>query len=327
MKAKNEDKFNDRKYQTELKEKIARLKKQRKAIIVVHNYQREEIQDIADVIGDSFQLSKGVIKADAEVIVFCGVHFMAETASILNPRRTVLLPVKEAGCPMADMVTCEKLRALKAEHPDAAVVSYVNTSARLKAESDICCTSSNAIEVVRSLKEHRKVIFVPDRNLGRYVQANVPEKEIILWPGFCPTHIRLSEEEVKTMKAAHPGAEFIAHPECQPDVLALADHICSTGGMFKSVKSSAAREFIIGTEGGMIYRLQKENPEKKFYLASDHLVCPSMKLITLGWVAHSLETMTHEIKVEGEVREKALQALNRMLEHTGDNPLSAIAGY
>lgn len=327
MKKHNGEEFNDRKYIEDLKSKIFQLKEKRKAVIIVHNYQRDEVQDIADISGDSLQLSKAAIKTDAEVIVFCGVHFMAETAAILNPNRTVLLPVKEAGCPMADMVSCEKLRKKKAEFPGAAVVTYVNSSVKIKAESDICCTSSNAIEVVKALKEYRKVIFVPDKNLGRYVQANAPDKEIILWEGFCPTHIRLSSEEVKLIREKHPDAEFIAHPECQPEVLALADHICSTGGMFKYVKSSAAKKFIIGTECGMLYRLYRENPGKEFIVASDHLVCPSMKLTTLGWVAHALDTMTNKIIVEEDTRRGALRALNRMLEHTGDTVVSAIAGY
>ena len=308
-------KRDDQKYQEELKKKISRLKKKKNAVILAHNYQRDEIQDIADILGDSLQLARAATKVDADIIEFCGVRFMAESASILNPDKRVLLPVKEAGCPLADMVTPEKLRALKAQHPDAAVVCYVNSSAEVKAESDVACTSSNAIEVVKSLPNER-IIFVPDENLGKYVQLNVPEKEIILWKGFCPTHIRLSEEEVAKAKEEHPQAEFLAHPECNPEVLKLAEQVCSTGGMFKYAKASKSKEFIIGTESGMLYRLQKENPGKKFYLPSEHLICANMKLTTLGWVAHSLEAEVYEVKVPEEVRDRAKKSLDRMLEIT-----------
>jgi quinolinate synthase len=315
-----------RKYIEALKEKIAKLKKQRNAVIIVHNYQRDEIQDIADISGDSLALSQAAVRTAAKVIVFCGVDFMAESASILNPDKVVLLPVKEAGCPMADMVTVERLRAKKREYPNAAVVCYVNSSAQVKGESDVCCTSSNAIEVVRSIPQ-RQIIFVPDRNLARYVQSRVPDKEIIPWDGFCPTHIRLSHEDVVETKKAHPDAEFVAHPECQPDVLELADHICSTGGMFKYIRSSKSKEFIIGTESGMLYRLKRENPDKAFYMPTNRLICPTMKLTTLGWVAHSLEFMVHEIKVSEETKVKAKKALDRMLEISGEKPVAALAGY
>lgn len=316
----------DIKYNELLKKKIAKLKKTRNAVIIVHNYQRDEIQEIADISGDSLALSQAVVRTDADVIVFCGVQFMAESASILNPDKKVLLPVAEAGCPLADMVTPEKLRAKKKEHPEAAVVCYVNSSAEVKAESDIACTSSNAVEVVRSLKE-KEIIFVPDKNLGRYVQTQVPEKMIILWEGFCPTHIRVQEEDILKAKVLYPNAEVIAHPECNPPVLALADHICSTGGMFKYVKGSKSKEFIISTESGMLYKLQKENPDKKFYLPTPHLVCANMKLITLGWVAHSLEKLVYEIKVSDAVREKAKKTLDRMLAVTGEKKEAALAGY
>ncbi|MDD5495622.1 MAG: quinolinate synthase NadA [Candidatus Omnitrophica bacterium] len=316
----------DAKYNELLKKKIAKLKKKRNAVIIVHNYQRDEIQEIADISGDSLALSQAAVRTDAEVIVFCGVQFMAESASILNPDKKVLLPVTEAGCPLADMITPEKLRAKKRQHPQAAVVCYVNSSAEVKAESDIACTSSNAVEVVRSLKE-KQVIFVPDKNLGRYVQKQVPEKEIILWEGFCPTHIRVQEEDIKKAKLAHPKAEVIAHPECNPEVLALSDHICSTGGMFKYVKNSNSNEFIISTENGMLYKLRKDNPGKEFYLPTPHLVCANMKLITLGWVAHSLEEMVYEIKVSGEIRDKAKKTLERMLSVTGEKSGTTISGY
>lgn len=300
------------KYKEELKKTIARLKKKRNAVIIAHNYQRDEIQEIADISGDSLALAQAAVRTDAEVIVFCGVQFMAESASILNPGKMVLLPVPEAGCPLADMITAEKLRSKKKQFPGAAVVCYVNSSAEVKAESDIACTSSNAVEIVRSLKE-KEIIFVPDKNLGRYVQSQVPEKNIILWEGFCPTHIRVQEEDVVKAKNLHPKAEVLAHPECNPEVLSLADHICSTGGMFKYVKESNTDEFIISTESGMLYKLQRDNPGKRFYLPTDHLVCANMKLITLGWVAHSLEKLVYEVRVDGEVRDKALKTLDRML--------------
>lgn len=325
MNAKLQD-HDDIKYNEELKKKIESLKKKRNAVIIAHNYQRDEIQDIADIGGDSLALAQAAVRTDAEVIVFCGVHFMAESASILNPGKKVLIPALEAGCPLADMITPEKLRAERRQYPDAAVVCYVNTSAEVKAESDIACTSSNAVEIVRSLKEKR-IIFVPDKNLGRYVQSQVPDKEIILWKGFCPTHMRVQEEDIVKTKKDHPEAEVIAHPECNPEVLALSDHICSTGGMFKYVKQSGSKEFIIATESGMLYKLQKENPDKKFYLPTQNLLCANMKLITLGWVAHSLEKLVYEVQVSDEVREKALKTLERMLQITGEKKGAAIAGY
>ena len=291
----------------------------------MHNYQRDEVQEIADITGDSLALSKAAVRTDAEVIVFCGVNFMAESASILNPDKLVLLPVKEATCPMADMINAEKLKAMRNRYPDAAVVCYVNSSAVVKAESDIGCTSSNAVEVVKSL-ENREVIFVPDKNLGLYVQSQVPDKKIILWEGFCPSHVRLQEEEVVKTKEMHPDAKFIAHPECNPGVLKLADHICSTAGMFKYVKSSDSKEFIIGTEEGMLYRLKKENPGKLFYMPTDHLICPSMKLTTLGWVAHSLEMLVYEVKVPEEIARRARKSLERMLKVTGEKSGAAISG-
>jgi len=316
----------DLKYNEALKKTIEKLKKKRNAVVIVHNYQRDEVQEIADISGDSLALSQAAVRTDADIIVFCGVKFMAESASILNPDKTVLLPVMEAGCPLADMITPEKLRAKKKEYSGAAVVCYVNSSAEVKAESDIACTSSNAIEVVKSLKE-KQVIFVPDKNLGRYVQSQVPDKEMILWNGFCPTHIRVQEEDVINAKKAHPKAEVIAHPECSPDVLKLSDHICSTGGMFTYVKASKSEEFIIGTESGMLYSLQKENPDKRFYLPTPNLVCANMKLITLGWIAHSLENMVYEVKVADEIRDKAKKALDRMLAVTGEKKGAVISGY
>ncbi len=318
-------KQDDVKYKENLKKKILKLKKERNAVIIVHNYQRDEIQDIADISGDSLALSQAAIRADAKVIVFCGVDFMAESASILNPDKIVLLPVKEAGCPMADMVTIERLKEKKKDYLNAACVCYVNSSAAIKAESDVCCTSSNAIHVVKSLKDYKDIIFIPDKNLGRYVQDNVPDKNIILWEGFCPTHIRVSKEEILRAEEEHPEAEVLAHPECNPDVISVSDHICSTGGMFKYAKASRSKSFIIATESGMLYGLKKANPDKDFYVPSGRLICPTMKLTTLGWVAHSLDAMEHQIKITGEIRDRACEALERMLRISGEKSGAAIS--
>jgi len=304
--------YSDEAYKKKVNAKIKELKKKRNAIILAHNYQRDEIQEIADVRGDSLALARAATDISESTIVFCGVLFMAESASILNPDKLVLLPVKEAGCPLAEMARVEKLRQYRARYPKAAVVCYVNSAAEIKAESDICCTSSNAIKVVKSLSE-KQVIFLPDRNLARYVAQHVPDKEIIVWPGFCITHMRVKEEEVVKAKQEHPEAELIAHPECEPEVLQHADCIASTGGMFSYVKSSPKKEFIIATEMGMLFGLNKENPDKKFYIPSEHLICANMKLTTLGWVLHSLENLVYEVTVDEVIREKARVSLNRML--------------
>jgi len=318
-------KADDVKYNDSLKARIAELKKEKDAIIIVHNYQRDEVQDIADIAGDSLGLSRAAIDTDAKLIIFCGVSFMAETASILNPNKKVILPVKEAGCPMADMITPDKLNAMRQKHPGAVVVCYVNSTASIKAVSDICCTSANAINVCKSLKE-KEIIFVPDRNLGLYVQSQLPEKKIIPWEGYCPTHIRLQPEDVVNIKKEHPKALFLAHPECNPDVLEIADHITSTGGMIKYVEASKEKEFIIGTEMGLLYALKKHCPDKKFYLPTENLVCPSMKLTTLGWVAHALEMEEHEVKVPDDLAKKARIPLQRMLEVTGEAEGAALSG-
>lgn len=316
----------EKRYREDLKAKIARLKKQRSAIIIVHNYQRDEVQEIADITGDSLALSQAAVKTDAKVIVFCGVQFMAESAAILNPDKTVLLPVKEAGCPLADMITAEKLRSLKERHPGAPVVCYVNTTAAVKAESDICCTSSNAVKIVQSLKGHKKVIFVPDKNLGLYVQSQVPDKEIILWEGFCPTHIKVHEEHIRETKSIHPDALVVAHPECSPEVLKMSDVITSTGGMIKYIKNSDKKKFIIATESGLFYKLKKDNADKEFFLPTEQLICPNMKLTTLGWVYHSLEFMEYKITVPGDIAQKAKLALDRMLLVSGEPSGAAISG-
>ncbi|NQT83196.1 quinolinate synthase NadA [bacterium] len=302
----------ERKYRAEMTEKIAALKEKRNAVLLVHNYQRDEIQDIADIMGDSLGLARAAAETDKDVIVFCGVVFMAESASILNPRKTVLLPVKEAGCPLADMATVEELRKIKERFPDAAVVSYVNSSALVKAESDICCTSANAIKVVNSVKEDR-IIFVPDRNLGRYVAGHT-DKEIILWPGYCETHDRLRAADILECKKKYPDAEVIAHPECRTEVLELADAALSTSGMLRYAEGSKAGTIIVGTEIGMGYRLKRENPDKTFIFPSECLICETMKMTTLDAVHNALENMVHEIRVDEETRRKANIALTRMLE-------------
>ena len=297
----------------EIIEKITKLKKERNAVILVHNYQRPEVQDVADYLGDSLGLSQQAAKTDAKVIVFCGVHFMAETAAILCPDKTVIMPEVNAGCPMADMITVEKLRALKAQHPGVPVVCYVNTTAEIKAESDICCTSANAAKVVQSLPE-KEIIFVPDKYLGMYTQSKVSDKKFIYYEGFCPTHMRILPKHIEEARAKYPGAIVIVHPECRPDVIAVADQVLSTGGMVKFVKESSAKEFIIGTETGIIYRLQKENPGKKFYAATDLAVCPNMKLTTLEKVLWALEDLKTVITVPEDIRLKAKRAIDRMLE-------------
>lgn len=294
-----------------LSRKVAELKENLNAVILVHNYQAPEIQEIADIRGDSLGLSREAAQTGADVIVFCGVLFMAETAAILSPDKTVLLPVKEAGCPMADMITVEGVRALREENPGAPVVCYVNSSADVKAESDICCTSANAVEVVNSLDAER-VIFVPDKHLGRYV-AEHTDKEVIAHEGFCPTHARLMVEDVIKAKKDHPNAAFVAHPECRIDVLGHADHVASTSGMFTYARESGAQEFIIGTETGMLYMLQRENPDKKFYPASELMTCPNMRLNTLEHVVEAMEDRKHVITVDENIRERARKCLDRML--------------
>ena len=297
--------------QQEIKAEIRRLAQERKALLLAHNYQRDEIQEIADITGDSLGLSMEAARTDKDVIVFCGVHFMAESAAILAPEKIVLLPRPDAGCPMADMVTPEGLRQLKARHPGVPVVTYVNSSAAVKAESDICCTSANAIKVVNSL-DAAEVILVPDRNLGRYIAGHT-DKVCHFWEGYCPTHERLQVADVERAKKDYPEAVFMAHPECHPDILAMADHICSTSGMYDYVRTSADRQFIVGTEAGILYRLRRENPDREFILPTSRLICPNMKLTSLEDVLHSLQTLSPEITVPADVRQKARTALDRML--------------
>lgn len=316
-------------------EEILRLKSERRALILSHNYQRPEVQDIADFVGDSLELSKIASGIECDVIVFCGVHFMAESASILSPDKIVLLPELEATCPMAAMITVGEPRKvwktfpgyeiqptfvfphnftlmdIKAQYPGVPVVAYVNTTADVKAESDICCTSANVVKVIDSLPEER-VICIPDRNLSAWAQKNTGKK-IISWDGFCHVHDRVTKEDVYKARKGYPDALLMAHPECRLEVLEIADHVTSTSGMLRFAKSSEAKKFIVGTETGIIHRLKKENPEKEFYPLRKDMVCPNMKKTTLKSVLHSLKEMRHIIKVEEDIRVRAKEALDRML--------------
>jgi quinolinate synthase len=297
----------------QLLRKIEQLKKKRKAVILAHNYQAGEIQDLADFTGDSLGLSIKASETDAEVIVFCGVHFMAETAAILCPDKTVLLPDKNAGCPMADMITAEQLRQLKAQHGGALVVCYVNSSAEVKAESDYCCTSSNAVEVVKSLPADKPIIFVPDKHLGQHV-IDATGRELILWPGYCVIHVAITEDDINEKKAKYPDAVVMAHPECTEPVKELADEVLSTGRMLKFVAQSSAKQFIVATETGMIHALKKKRPDGEFILASERAVCPNMKRISVEKILWSLEDNKYVIKVAEDIRVKAKKALERMVE-------------
>ena len=295
-----------------LQERIAELKRKLDAIIVAHNYQRPEVQDIADFVGDSLELARRCAQVEAKVIMFCGVHFMAESAAILNPEKTVLLSEALAGCPMADMITAEDLGEWKARYPNAAVVTYVNSSAAVKAQSDICCTSANGVRVVESLPND-EILFVPDYNLGHYISTKT-KKRMILYPGFCVTHARLKPEQVVAARKRHPDAPVVVHPECVPEVVAMADAVCSTSQMLRYVKESMAKTFLIGTEAGILHRMQKENPDKSFYVVASAMFCPNMKLTTLESVARTMEERRNLITVPEEVRVKAVRAMERMLE-------------
>ncbi len=297
----------------ELVSKIGSLKRQRKAVILAHNYQLGEVQDIADFVGDSLGLSQQAAKTQAEVIVFCGVHFMAETASILCPDKVVLLPDPNAGCPMADMITAPRLRDRKGELKDVSVVCYVNSTAEVKAESDICCTSANAVKVVESLSPDREILFIPDQYLGHYISTKTGRK-MHLWPGFCPTHLRILPRHIIQLKQDYPRARVVVHLECRPEVIALADEVLSTSGMCRYARLEEVRQMIVGTEIGIIHRLKKENPAKRFIPVSEQAVCPNMKLITLEKILWSLESMAPEVKVPEEIRRRAKVAVDAMLK-------------
>jgi len=295
----------------EIKEKIAELKKELTAVIVAHNYQRPEVQDIADFVGDSLELARQCVEVDAQTIVFCGVRFMAETAAILNPDRTVLLSEGSAGCPLADMINIDDLRRWKQRYPKASVVSYVNSSAEVKAESDICCTSANGVKVVESVPNN-DILFVPDQNLGHYISTQT-KKNIILYPGFCYVHHRIKPEQVRMARRLHPDAEVLVHPECRPEVVASADAALSTSQMLRYAKASSHNSFIIGTEEGILHGLRKENPDKSFYLISNGQICTDMKKTTLEIVAQTMELRQNIVTVPEEVRLRAKQAVDRML--------------
>ncbi len=296
-------------------EKIDRLRKERNAVILVHNYQRPEIQDIGDYVGDSLGLSIQASQTAADVIVFCGVYFMAETAKILSPEKTVLIPDVKAGCPMADMITAEELRRLKREHPRAKVLCYVNTTAEVKAECDVCCTSGNAEQIVRwAYRSADEIIFAPDQHLAHYISAQVG-RDFISWKGYCPTHVKILPEDVARKRTLYPDAEVLVHPECTPGVTNMADKVLSTEGMMRYARETKTKAFIIGTEIGILHRLKKQNPEKSFYPVSEQAVCPNMKLTTLEKVLWSLEKMQYEVTVPADIITKARKSLRIMLEH------------
>lgn len=295
-----------------LKERLLELKKERNAIILAHYYQRDEIQEVADFRGDSFLLAQKAAETDADVIVFCGVHFMGESAKILAPDKTVLIPDERAGCPMADMVNVDGLRELKKRHPNAKVVTYINSSAEIKAETDICCTSSNAIKVIQSL-DTDEIIWVPDKNLGQYVQK-FTEKKMIIWEGYCNTHDMLTVKDIEEMRIQHPNAEVVVHPECRPEVVAMADFVGSTTAIIDYCKKSERKEFIVGTEDGTGYQLELDSPDKTFYFASKYLVCPNMKVNNLKKLVRALETMQPQIYVPPYIADKARESLIRMLQ-------------
>jgi len=294
-------------------EKISALKKKHNAIVLAHNYQRGEIQDVADFVGDSLGLSQQAAKTDADLIVFCGVHFMAETAALLSPDKTVIMPDEHAGCPMAAMITARELKERKKLYPNAGVVCYVNTTAAVKAESDICCTSSNAVKIVSSFPEDEEIIFIPDKSLGAYVSSRLG-REMVYWEGYCPTHHRILAEQIVKMKSEHPKAEVVVHPECTPDVIALADHVASTTGILKYANSSNSKEFVIGTEIGILHRMKKENPDKTFMPVTPLSDCPNMKLNTLEKLLWSLEDLQFVVTVPEEIAVKAREAIQRMLD-------------
>jgi len=300
---------------TEIIGKINKLRKERDAVIVAHNYQRPEVQDIADYVGDSLGLSQEAAKTKAKTIVFCGVHFMAETAAIISPDKTVLIPDDNAGCPLANMITVRQLKEEKAKYPDAVVVAYVNTIAAVKAESDYCCTSSNAVKIVSAIPKDKKIIFIPDQSLGSYV-ANQTGRSLVLWKGYCPTHHRILARDILEHKKKYSNAKVVVHPECLKEVIDLADKVASTTGIIKYCAESNAKEFIIGTEIGVLHKLRTDNPNKIFIEASKLADCPNMKLNTLEKILWSLEDMVYKVTVPADIAQKAMRSIQRMLETT-----------
>ncbi|GGJ11947.1 quinolinate synthase [Alicyclobacillus cellulosilyticus] len=309
---------------TALQEEILRLKAERNALILAHNYQLPEVQDIADVLGDSLALARAAARTDADVIVFCGVHFMAETAAILNPDKVVLLPDLEAGCSLADSITADELRAWKAEHPGAVVVAYVNTSAEVKAESDYCCTSSNAVQVVQAIPEDKEILFLPDMFLGSYVQRVTGRKNMHIWMGECHVHAGIQPLQVQTVVKEHPRAELLVHPECgcsTSNMMLVAEgvlpaertKILSTGGMLQHARQSQAEEFVVATEVGILHQMEKQNPGKRFIPANPDAVCPFMKKITLAKVRDALRENKHVITVPADIAARARTAIERMI--------------
>ncbi|MFA6001087.1 MAG: quinolinate synthase NadA [Thermoleophilia bacterium] len=298
-----------------MQKEIKELAREKNALIIAHNYQRAEVQDAADFTGDSLELSRTAAGTDAKIILFCGVHFMAETAHILSPDKKVLLADINAGCPMADMITGEELVGLKQKHPQALVVAYVNTSAAVKAETDICCTSANAATVVANIPAGREIIFVPDRNLALYVEKKTGRK-LIKWDGYCPTHEYITAADITRSREEHPDALVIAHPECLPEVQDMADTLQSTSGMIRFAKTSNARTFIIATEMGLIHRLKQENPGKDFISPTKKALCPNMKLTTLAKALETLREERYEIHMEEDIRKRALAAVEAMVSYT-----------
>ncbi len=294
-------------------DRINQLKEKRNAVILAHNYQPGEIQDIADHVGDSLELARISQGIEKSTILFCGVHFMAETSKILNPDKTVLLPDLHAGCPMANMITAEQLHEEKRKHPKATVVTYINSTAAVKALTDVCCTSANGVKIMQSISS-AEIIFTPDKYLGAFIARSIPEKKYYIWNGYCPTHMVFTREGISTLKEKHPGAVILVHPECRIEVQEMADRICSTSQMISFASSLDAKEYIICTEIGILHRLNKKNPDKTFIPGSRHAICPNMKLTTLEKVLWALEGNQHEVKVKPEVRTAALKSIEKMVE-------------
>lgn len=319
--------------QLELQEQIRRLARERNAVILAHNYERPEVQDLADFVGDSLGLSREAAATAADVIVFCGVHFMAETAAVLSPNKIVLLPDLAAGCSLAATIDAQQLRYWKAEHPGAVVVSYVNTTAEVKAESDYCCTSGNAVEIVNSIPAENEILFLPDMFLGAHVRRVTGRKNMHVWMGECHVHAGIDPEDIAKQRAKHPGAEFLIHPECgcatsvveavsAGDIDPIGVQILSTEGMIKRPRISDGSEFIVATETGILHRLRRENPTKRFYAANTDAVCAFMKVTTLPKVLHSLQAMQHRITVPPDIAARARLAIERMVSIGGNAPLS-----